>query len=427
MDEVSLDILDSGTIHARAEVGRQLCKVGTLDHLPRLLRAAREDGSPGVRLYAVCAVADILSRHRVGPNAELLTPEAREKLFVEARGIDPGFNAGVFSVLANLGLPLAARRILVGVRDPRLDVRTGALVGLTRYLTSADGANDLATRAELVSMLEDARVRPDALARVTKLAACCGWQEARKPIERLLGREDQVAESAQQALDWLTAAAEAAPLFGVWVSDGRDATEIRPAVGALSALVISRDQLIEITGATAKATSLTRVEPTRLVHKGGATSDLRRMVLTAPETEREGPAFQLRQVTWFAATTAETHAAIDVLVDAHPPVNLTADTLAVIRQAVGDGAGGRRAVAQLDLRTGRYAEAKDALEQLIDGKRPTPELWLWLGIAKEALGDVEGARAAWVEVTQRASKKSPALADALRRLGNTADPNTPPS
>ena len=179
MDEVSLDILDSGTIHARAEVGRQLCKVGTLDHLPRLLRAAREDGSPGVRLYAVCAVADILSRHRVGPNAELLTPEAREKLFVEARGIDPGFNAGVFSVLANLGLPLAARRILVGVRDPRLDVRTGALVGLTRYLTSADGANDLATRAELVSMLEDARVRPDALARVTKLAACCGWQEAR--------------------------------------------------------------------------------------------------------------------------------------------------------------------------------------------------------------------------------------------------------
>jgi predicted Zn-dependent protease len=67
------------------------------------------------------------------------------------------------------------------------------------------------------------------------------------------------------------------------------------------------------------------------------------------------------------------------------------------------------------------------LEQLIEGKRPTPELWLWLGIAKEALGDVEGARAAWTEVTQRATKKSPALADAQRRLGSTADPSAPPS
>lgn len=425
MEEVSLDVLDTGAIHARAEVGRQLCKTGTLDHLPRLLRAAREDGSPGVRLYAVCAVADILSRHRVGPSAELLTPEARERIFVEARGIDPGFNAGVFSVLANLGLPAAARRILVGVRDPRLDVRTGALVGLTRYITSADGANDLSTRAELVSMLEDGRVRPDALARLTKLAARCGWQEARKPIERLLGREDQVSEAAQQALAWLTAAADPAPLFGVWVSDGRDATEIRPALGALSALVISRDQLIEIGGTTAKATALARVEATRLAFRGGAALELRRMVLSAPETEREGPALQLRQVTWFSATTAETHAAIDVLVDAHPPVNLTADTLAVVREAVGDGAGGRRAIAQLDLRTGRYAEAKEALEQLIEGKRPTPELWLWLGIAKEALGDVEGARAAWQEVTQRATKRSPALADALRRLGASAEP--PPS
>lgn len=412
---VSLDTLDTGNIHERADVGRQLSRLGTPDQIPRLLVAAREDPSPGVRLYAICAAADILSRHRVGESAAVVGVQRREELLGLLRGIDPAANAGVFSVLACLGLPHAARRILVGLRDPRLDVRTGATVGAWRYFASIAAMDDRELRAEVVALLDDPRVRPDALARLARLCARCGWQEARPALERQLGRDDQVAEAAAQALGWLDEAVDLEGLEGAWVSDGVDACEIRPEPGERRVRVFSAQGFAELAPGGVRFVAATRGAD-RLGLVGGGELPLRRMVLPAPGTERDVAALQLEGRTWYRLGVAELAEALEPALDAPGLAQLPAESVDTLLAALEDGAG-RRVAARVELAVGRPEAAAHRLEEALAGKRPSAELWFWLGEAMAALDRTDAARAAWAEFVERGPRRSPLMALAQQRLG----------
>lgn len=411
-----LDTLNTGDIHARADVGRQLSKTGTPEQVPRLLEAARSDPSPGVRLYAICAAADILSRYRVGAARERLDTRGREAILGQLKGIDPAFNAGVFSVMACLGLPGAARRILVGLRDPRLDVRTGATVGAWRYFASAAALGDDELRAEVVGLLDDPRVRPDALARLARLCARCGWQESRPALERARSREDQVAEAAAQALLWLDQAALPGAWTGAYVSDGVDASEVSATPGERQVRVYVGGAAAWLRPGGVSAGRWARVGEGALQHDDGAPERARRMVLPWPGTERDVPALQFGGRTWYLAAGGDLAEPLEPALDAPGWEALPATVVDALLEALEEGSAGRRAAARVELRVGRTAAAAERLEALIGGKRPTPDLWFWLGEARAALQQPEAARAAWAEFVERGPKRSPLHALAQQRL-----------
>ena len=64
--------LKSKSISDRAAGCRDLSLVGTVEHLDALADLAGSDRSPGVRLSAAAAAADILSRCRIGAGKDAL-------------------------------------------------------------------------------------------------------------------------------------------------------------------------------------------------------------------------------------------------------------------------------------------------------------------------------------------------------------------
>jgi hypothetical protein len=213
------------SIHTRCAACRDLSRVGTLDALPTLISKAGHDKSPAVRLCAAGAVADILSRHRVGAARELLGEAARADLLRAFNAVDPGVNAGLFPMLACLDHPQSFARIATGLRDPRGDVRVGAGVGLLRLCISGARRGDLQLEADLLNLLHDKRLKPDAVVEVARVCVAGGYASALARLSRIsLGDSAHAATllSLQTELEALSTAPE-----GVWWSDGCDAGEVR--------------------------------------------------------------------------------------------------------------------------------------------------------------------------------------------------------
>jgi len=218
-----LAALESTDLHIRAAGCRDLSQVGMPDNIPLLARIAQTDKSPAVRLIAAGSAADILSRYRVGDEAKFLRDGDRKKLLTTFQGIDPSFNAGVFSMLACIGLPQGLERISAGLRDPRSGVRLGAAVGLKRLAASLQAHNDSKLEKQIVSLLEDQRLPPDALAELAKVCAAVGYESSKTIISALAlpGAQGQLISDAITILD-----NNQGPMCGLWVSDGRDVGEI---------------------------------------------------------------------------------------------------------------------------------------------------------------------------------------------------------
>ena len=113
--------LSSKDIAERAAGCRDLALHGTVEHLELLSQVMGSDRSPGVRLSAAVAAADILSRCRIGDARTLLSDEQRDVFIAMFSKVDPALNAGVFPVLACLDRPRSFRLISGGLRDPRRD------------------------------------------------------------------------------------------------------------------------------------------------------------------------------------------------------------------------------------------------------------------------------------------------------------------
>lgn len=406
-----LALFDSKDVHDRADAGRQLSLVGTPEHLPRLLRHAFEDKSPGVRLYAIGAAADILSRYRVGEGAKVLSAADRKAILSSFGSLDPAVNAGMFSVLANLGLPRQARRILVGLQDPRLDVRTGACVGIYRYCVSSEGVADTEMRKRILKLMQG-RMRPDALGALARLCAECGWQDSRDVLNSMLDREDQGAEAATLALERLDSIQEPGFLSGIWMSWNADANERRPEPEPTAFMLLTEGLGLEL-GETVRAFDWKSEDGTI----EGETPH--RMFPPNPVTHEHGPGFQLGTVAWYCAPDkavadlAECFLSHADRIDARMLGQAAGAIVALLPKNIT----GKRLAARVELAAGNATVARARLEQLTNANKGGADALFWLGEACHAEGDEKAAVKAWKAYLDKASKNHALRAKAEERLG----------
>lgn len=406
-----LALFDSKDVHERADAGRQLSLVGTPEHLPRLLQHAFEDKSPGVRLYAIGAAADILSRYRVGEAAKVLSAADRKAILARFGSLDPAVNAGMFSVLANLGLPRQARRILVGLQDPRLDVRTGACVGIYRYCVSSEGVGDGDMRQRIFKLMQG-RIRPDALGALARLCAECGWQDSREVLRSLLGREDQGAEAAALALERLDAMQASDFLSGIWMSWSADANERRPEPEPTAFMLLSEGLGLEL-GETVRAFDWKSEDGT----VEGETPH--RMFPPNPVTHEHGPAFQIGNVAWYSAPDKAVADLAERFLSQADRIEagMRSQAAGAIVALLPKNITGKRLAARVELAAGNASVARARLEELTKAKKGGADALFWLGEACHADGDEKAATKAWKAFLVKATKNHALRAKAEERLG----------
>ena len=409
--------LSSNKLAERAAACRDLSKIGTLDVLPRLAGLAERDPSPAVRLSSSSAAADILSRHRVGPRSAELPESKRREILALIRGLDPGVNAGLFSIFGALGLPESLAQISVGLRDPRGAVRVGAAVGLMRLCMSAETCGDAELEARVVALIKDKRLKPDAVAEVGRVCAAVGYRSAASGLGDLV-LTGVFAEAVSSSLDVLAAAA--APLTGAWSTDGRDAGEVGDGPAALERLwVFVGDRAVE---AGDSGWTLHRIPP-------GAS---RRMFIRRVGQPEAEPAIQANGLTFYPAKEGELLDAIeratrpDALDGLALPTTDTAteaDRMASAALVSGlvEGGPALRAAGLLLARAGDRDAAYAAFEAATNAKRATTDTWFFLGELALALGREADARLAWEAFLKKEKRKrAPLVERASARLGLAA-------
>lgn len=406
--------LSASKLSERAAAGRDLSKVGTPDLIERLIDMAQRDASPAVRLTMASAAADILSRYRVGPAAAAVTPEHRRALLGTIRAVDPGVNAGLFSMLACLGVPESFAHIAVGLRDPRGGVRMGASVGLMRLCMSIQTQGDAGLERDVVALLRDRRLKPDALAEVARVCAAVGYRSARPALAEL-ALSGVHGEAVATALDVL--ASTTTPLCGAWLSDGLDAGEVNPE-GVRPAVLWAFDA----TGVVEATAEGWRQLP------GLTPSGARRMFIRRVGEPEAGPAVQIGGRTLYSANETDTLEAIDLASradtlrgDALTPADMVAPealiACAALLPGLEESGPALRARGLLLARAGRWQEAAEALEQATNAKRAPADTWFLLGELLLALGRAEEARPCWETFLRKEKrKKAPHVETASERL-----------
>lgn len=391
--------LASTQIATRAAAGRDLSLIGKLEHIHALSQVAVGDPSPGVRLTAAAAAADILSRYRLGKAAAKLDQAKRTEITSWFRGVDPSHNPGVFSVFACSDCPAGLAGIVGGLRDPRGDVRLGAAVGLMRLCTSVAVAADADLEATVVGFFSDTRHKPDALAQIARVCAAAGYLSAATPMARLdlSGTNGDIVNQAITVMDdWVQ------PLTGLWYSDGRDAGETNPSPSLGPGLVAFDDDGVVLN--TGGAWKTRRSYP----GKGG-----RRMHFRRVGAQAAAAAFQGDGRTWYGEVGAGLYAAIDGLVgviDWPALVNGAQDADMAHLAAIGvstlpDTSAGHRACAQLFALAADVDHAIEALERALSSKNNSPDTWLMLADAQWAKGEQKSAKANYARFAKKARKK----------------------
>lgn len=389
--------LSNKSIAQRAAGARDLGIAGTPAHLPQLVKLAVDDPSAGVRLACAAAAADILSRFRVGARAAGVSPAERADLWESVRRADPGVNAGIFQVCATLGVPDAVTRIFGAMRDPRVDVRQGACVGLWRLCASAAVNGDTALEARVVALLDDTRIKPDTHAEIARVCANVGYASA-------LGRVERLAETAARAIATVLAEAQerlAMPggLAGVWADLGLDAGEVNPDAkpGAIVAL----------TGSDA----MVRAEESRVV-KLPVEGTPRRLWLKRPGATEATWAVQIGEATYWAADGDEIGELGDRLLAAE-----AFDLFALVDPLLPISAASARLRGVAKLRAGDTAGALEYLSAAVEMKKVPPDTWWFLADTLHTLGRDDEARPHLEKAVAKAPKRSPWMAEAKRRLG----------
>jgi len=418
--EACFELLTHKSIHDRAEGARQLALIGTTEHVGQLMQIAQTDKSPAVRLGCAGAAADILSRHRTGHARRKLTLPDREAILAQFRALDPGVNPGLFAVLATLDLPRSLDRIVIGLRDPRYDVRQGATVGLLRYCTSGSVANNNRIPPKVIALLGDKRIRADVLAGIMRVCVACGWQQARPAIEQYLDRGDQVGKAAEECLAILDAQQDPQTLLGAWTYLGLDAGEVKAKAKAERVLVLAPGVAIHGVRAksyTPKTWSLD--DSGALVLDGGAPQKLRRMWLALPGAEPVH-AFQTGGDTWYAADPAASVAlALDWLSAVHDnSVDDCRSMGEVLLPLLPDNAAGHKAAARIELASGLGAQAVARVRAVLAKRKKPPAELLWLlAQGQDLAGDTQAAEQTWRAYLDRAGAKGEHVAQAQARLG----------
>ncbi len=394
--------------------------IGTAEDVAKLMKIAQEDKSPAVRLGCAGAAADILSRYRTGHARRKLNMPAREAILAQFRAMDPGVNPGLFAVLATLDVPRALDRIIVGLRDPRYDVRQGAGVGLLRFCTSSSVAKNDRIPNKVIALLADRRIRADVLAAIMRVCVACGWQASRGSIEQHLDRGDQVGTAAEECLELLDRQADPETLKGAWAFRGVDAGEVRSKTRAKKVLVLADGVAVSgVRGESYASTTWSLSEEGALVLGTEEAPGFRRMWLALPGSEPVH-AFQRGGETWYSLDAED---AVALVLDWGAS---TEDVGVTERRAMGaillpllpDNAAGHKAAARIELASGLGAEAVARVQAILAKRKKPPAELLWLlAQGQDISGDVAAAKKTWKSYLERAGDKGEHVAQAKSRLG----------
>ena len=359
-----LAALQSKEIADRSAGCRDLSLTGTVEHLEVLAELAASDKSPGVRLNAAAAAADILSRCRTGDARTALSDEQRDAFVSVFARINPAVNAGVFPIMACLDHPKSRQMIFGGLRDPQADVRLGAAVGLMRLCSSISTAGDPSLEEAVTGLLADTRHQPDTVAQIARVCAAVGYASASELI-RHIQLSGTHAEMVMEALGVLDGAHH--PLQGVWYSDGNDAGETNPSP-------VHGPMLTVFDGTTA------------LMHDGkrwlakAKFTPRRRMFIRRVGEAEAGPAFQTDERTFYAGTGDVVSQLVSV--DWTSPGKSTKASLRAIEalaKVLPDTAADHLSLAKLAMASGLTDVAKAALISATESKKTPAVCWLALG------------------------------------------------
>lgn len=391
-----LAALSAKELATRAAGARDLAATGTPEHLPTLLQRAVSDPSPGVRLGAAAAAADILSRWRLPPRAADLSDATRAALWASIKVTDPGVNAGIFQVCGTLGVPEATSRILGAMRDPRADVRMGACVGLWRLCASAAVNADADLEARVVALFDDPRVRPDTQAELARICSIVGYASALDAVRRLaengLRLVATVATEARQRLEWPAA------FMGVWVDLGIDAGAVdeRATPGAFVAFLTAE------TAVRATATGVKKL-PLPLPP--------RRLWMKRPGATEASWALQIGAVTYWAAIDEEIVTFGDHLLAAE-----AFDVFARVEPILPVSAATTRLRGAAKLRAGDVEGSLEYFAAAIEMKKVPADTWWFYADALHRLGRDADARPHLEKFLSKAPKRAPHVAEAKKRL-----------
>ena len=401
------ELLVGATVHERVEELREIGTVGELDKVRDLLALAQEDRSPAVRLRAAESAACILVRHRFGPRRDLLTTAERRSLLDGFKSLDPGENLGLFSVLAALDLPRCLGRILVGLRDPRYDVRLSALVGLRKFSCSLSVFEDENLSRRIIDVITDKRHKPDVTASLIEFCASMGWSEIRPMLNEFLTREDQVGSAAETALELLEQAESVESFPGIWFSNGLDMNEVSRDKGSLAWLALRED------GEGILHDDDTGAEPIRWVAEQAnslritigretLTHRVRRLNVVFGNNEEPAPVVQFNGRVWYQRSADSANEVAEHFLQDSGGIRKVkrerfVDNLVAMIPSTPEG---RLLVARLASNVGRYKLAIADIKALISAvKRPKGHLYYYLAEAYEGGGDIKKATKALHDCT----------------------------
>ena len=383
MSDLNEKDLSELSVHERAEYVKTIGLTGSIEELSAMVVLSQEDPSPAVRLRAAEGASHILSRHRIGSARDLLSVGRRRQLLDQFRKVDPLNNPGLFPFLASLDLPRCLSRILVGLRDPRYDVRLGAVLALRRYCCSWSVSGDDRVRRKVTDILTDSRLKPDVVASLAELIGSVGWQESRSHLEKLVGRDDQAGFAAEAAIEILNSLSETTTLNGIWYSNGRDVGEVSDLPSSDAWLCLAGESgFIYVSGEGLRNFTYTALSATQLqLVEGRSKSELSLRRLWVP---REGEAtaaavIQAEERSYYPALDEEILAFLDEFKGVKgvrkPQRERMAETLVSVLRVEGEGALIAARVARM---AGKPAEAAEFVQTLIDATKKPKIEWVFL-------------------------------------------------
>jgi hypothetical protein len=376
----------------RAAGARDLSVSGEPQHIDALIALAIGDRSPGVRLAAAGAAADILSRHRLPPRRERVSEAVRAGWLSAVAAVDPVVNAGLFSICGCLGTDAAFKRVLLGLRDPRQDVRAGACVGLWRLVASGAATTLPNVEATVVATLSDARIRVESRVEIARICADVGFRSAAEPAAAL---PSQCTRHTRTLAETLVARLEALPQpAGLWVRTGLDVGAVDTGCkGDDGLLVLGVGDTIEVTAAT--------------MRRGPLAEGWRLLSVKDPERETPQPVLQVGLDSWWPAGPEDLCRFGDRLIaQGHAALLLGCG------EALGNTAASQRVRGAALLAAGQAAEAVLALEGAIAGKKVPADTWWFLAVALREAGRPGEARPHVERFLSKAGKKAPFVAEA---------------
>ncbi len=400
--------LESGGITERAEAVRQLGRIGDAAVLDVLVRLSLEDKSPGVRLAAASAAADVLARYRLEHRRDGIDAGRRTALIRHLRGIDPRRNTGLFQVLACAGEAAVVRNIARGVKDPRVDVRTGALVGLERLAGSGTVNGAPIVARTLGELLKERRLRSDALLGVARVAHRTGLWSLRPLVEDLAGRlEERWLVQLDELLAEFPERLGSEHLLGCWVDRGLDCGEQRAVRGAEQTLIVLPSTLLleldhglvpwtlEPDGLASDAFMLAGPQPTRVL-RGWY------------DNQENVDLLQLGQRSFGRLSEKELPECIDALSLASFDLQPVArQLLTLIEPGLSERPAASYVRGVLALLAGDAPRAREKLEALAGSKRPRAEVHWHFACLERDHGSKRRAKAQLKRYLAAAKPKSP--------------------